>query len=237
MCFWLLVPRNSFSGAIMKILVIEDDEKTARFLAKGLTEQGFVVDICHDGDDGLELALSGKPDAVILDVMLPTRDGWSVLTEMRRRGNNTPVLMLTARDAIDQRVKGLGLGADDYLVKPFAFAELLARIQSCLRRRTLQIDGPLQHADLIVDMSHHRVTRSGTAIELTPKELLLLSFLLRYKTQVLSRALITEHVWDMNFDADSNVVDVHIRRLRSKVDEPFAQKLIHTIRGRGYVLR
>jgi two-component system, OmpR family, copper resistance phosphate regulon response regulator CusR len=221
----------------MKILIIEDDEKTTRYLVRGLTEQGFVVDACHDGDDGLEMAREGKPDAVILDVMLPMRDGWSVLTELRRCGNNTPVLMLTARDAIDQRVKGLSLGADDYLIKPFAFAELLARIQSVLRRRIAQAEEPLQYAGLTVDLMHHRVTRSGTAIELTPKELLLLSLLLRYKTQVLSRALITEHVWDMNFDADSNVVDVHIRRLRSKVDEPFEQKLIHTIRGRGYVLR
>lgn len=221
----------------MKLLVAEDNEKTALVLFKGLTEQGFVVDISHDGEDALEQALGGAHDLIILDLNLPHRSGWSVLTELRRKAICTPVLVLTANSSIDHRVKGLDLGADDYLIKPFAFAELVARVRVLLRRRAVQDAVNLQYADLQVDVTHHKVMRGDHAIELTPKELLLLSLLLRHQGEILSRSIITEHVWDMNFDADSNVVDVHVRRLRSKVDDPFDTKLIHTVRGRGYVLR
>lgn len=221
----------------MKLLVVEDNEKTALVLFKGLTEQGFVVDICHDGDDALEQALGGLHDLIILDLNLPHRSGWSVLSELRGKAVRTPVLVLTANSSIDHRVKGLDLGADDYLIKPFAFAELVARVRVLLRRRAVHDAAKLKYADLQVDLTHHKVLRGEHAIELTPKELLLLSLLLRHQGEILSRSIITEHVWDINFDADSNVVDVHVRRLRAKVDDPFDSKLIHTVRGRGYVLR
>jgi two-component system copper resistance phosphate regulon response regulator CusR len=220
----------------MRILVVEDEPKTAAYLAKGLGEQGFVVDIASRGDDGLHLAQSTAFDLLILDVMLPGLTGWSLLSALRKAGQQTPVLFLTARDTVDDRVKGLELGADDYLVKPFAFSELLARVRSILRR------GPGRHADVLciadleIDVVRNRVTRGGTRLELTPKEFGLLSLLVRRSGEVLSRTLIAEQVWDMNFDSDTNVVDVHVRRLRSKVDDPFEKKLIHTVRGRGYVV-
>jgi len=220
----------------MKLLVIEDENKTASYLKKGLVESGFVVEVSADGDEGLHLAKTGDYSLIVLDVMLPGRDGWSVVQELRRSGKDTPVIFLTARDAVTDRVKGLGLGADDYLVKPFAFSELLARIQSILRRSPSRHPDALRIADLEIDIGHHRVTRSGHRIDLTPKEFLLLSLLARRAGEVLGRTLIAEQVWDMNFDSDTNVVDVHVRRLRAKIDDPFEQKLIHTVRGVGYVL-
>jgi two-component system copper resistance phosphate regulon response regulator CusR len=220
----------------MKILIVEDEQKTAAYLAKGLTENGFVVDLADAGDDGLHLALTGDYDLLILDVMLPQRDGWSILRELRRSGKQTSVLFLTARDAVQDRVKGLELGADDYLIKPFAFSELLARVRSILRRRTGSQPEVLRIADLEVDLLRHKATRGGKRLDLTPKQFALLAFLARRTGEVLSRTLIAEQVWDVNFDSDTNVVDVHVRRLRAKVDDPFEQKLIHTVRGVGYVL-
>ncbi len=220
----------------MKILIIEDERKTAAYLRKGLTENGFTVDLTDQGDEGLHLALTGAYDLVILDVMLPQRDGWSILTELRRAGSPTPVLFLTARDAITDRVKGLELGADDYLVKPFAFSELLARVRSVLRRRVGSRAETIRIADLEIDLLRHKATRGGQRLDLTPKQFALLALLARRGGEVLSRTLIAEQVWDMNFDSDTNVVDVHVLRLRAKVDDPFDRKLIHTVRGVGYVL-
>jgi two-component system copper resistance phosphate regulon response regulator CusR len=220
----------------MKLLVIEDERKTATYLRKGLTENGFAVDVAAQGDDGLRLARTADYDLIVLDVMLPGRDGWSVLEELRRAGKQTPVLFLTARDAVPDRVKGLELGADDYLVKPFAFAELLARVRTVLRRGAGRQPDTLRVADVELDLLRHRATRAGRHLDLTPKEFTLLALLVRRAGEVLSRALIAEQVWDMSFDTDSNVVDVHVRRLRAKVDDPFDRRLIHTVRGVGYVL-
>ena len=220
----------------MKILLVEDEPKIAAFLRKGLAENGFVVDVAGRGDDGLHLARTGAYDLVILDVMLPHLDGWSILAALRQEGKQTPVLYLTARDAVHDRVKGLELGADDYLVKPFAFSELLARVRSVLRRGPARQQETIRVADLEVDVARLRATRAGQRLDLTPKEFALLSLLARRAGEVLSRTVIAEQVWDMNFDSDTNVVDVHIRHLRSKVDEPFEGKLIHTVRGAGYVL-
>jgi two-component system copper resistance phosphate regulon response regulator CusR len=220
----------------MRLLIIEDEKKTAAYVTKGLGEHGFIVDAEKDGEEGLARALATDYDLVIVDVMLPRRDGWSVLRELRRGGKDTPVLFLTARDAVPDRVRGLELGADDYLVKPFAFSELLARIRSVLRRRLPGQAESLCIEDLEIDFIRHRATRSARRLELTPKEFALLSLFARRQGEVLSRTLIAEQVWDMNFDSDSNVVDVHVRRLRAKVDDPFDTKLIHTVRGVGYVL-
>ncbi len=220
----------------MRILIVEDERKTAAFLAKGLEENGFVVDVAGRGDDGLHLARTVAFDLVILDVMLPRLDGWAVLEAIRREGGQTPVLFLTARDAVEDRVRGLELGADDYLVKPFAFSELLARIRSILRRSPARQPDLIRVADLELDAVRHRASRGGQRLDLTPKEFALLSLLARRSGEVLSRTLIAEQVWDVNFDGDSNVVDVHVRRLRSKVDDPCDRKLIHTVRGVGYVL-
>jgi two-component system, OmpR family, copper resistance phosphate regulon response regulator CusR len=220
----------------MHILIVEDDHKTAAYLRKGLTENGFIVDVADKGEDGLFLARQGEYDLVILDVMLPEPDGWAVLTGIRQSGQQTPVLFLTARDSVQDRVKGLELGADDYLVKPFAFSELLARIHSIHRRGPGRQTDILRIADLEIDLPRHRAMRGGKRMDLTPKEFGLLSLLARRKGEVLSRTLIAEQVWDMNFDSDTNVVDVAIRRLRRKADDPFDKKLIHTVRGVGYVL-
>jgi len=220
----------------VKILVVEDEKKAAAYLRKGLAESGFVVDLAAEGEDGLQLARGGGYDLVVLDVMLPGRDGWSVLAELRRAGVQTPVLFLTAKDALGDRVKGLNLGADDYLVKPFAFSELLARVRSILRRGPARRDETIRRSDLEIDLVRHRASRAGRKLDLTPKEFALLSFLVRRGGEVLSRTAIAEEVWDMNFDGGTNVVDVHVRRLRSKVDDPFDRKLIHTVRGMGYVL-
>jgi two-component system copper resistance phosphate regulon response regulator CusR len=220
----------------MKLLVVEDDPKASAALVKGLSESGFVVDAAATGDLGLHLARTGGYDLMILDVLLPGRDGWSVLRDLRTSGVPTPVLFLTASDTVADRVKGLELGADDYLVKPFAFAELLARVRTVLRRGPGRAPDVIRIADLEIDPVRHRAVRAGVALDLTPKEFALLWLLGRRAGEVLSRTLITEHVWDLNFDSDTNVVDVHVRRLRAKTDDPFATKLIHTIRGVGYVL-
>jgi len=220
----------------MRILLVEDEAKTAKFLKKGLGESGFVVDIAKDGLDGLHLALEVEFDAIILDLMLPVMDGWQVLSRLRQAKRQTPVLLLTALDAVHERGRGFELGADDYLVKPFAFSELLARVRSLLRRATPRRQETIRLADLEIDTLRQRATRSGRRLHLTAKEFLLLSLLARHAGEVLSRTLIAEAVWDMNFDSDTNVVDVNMRRLRSKVDEPFSPKLIHTVRGAGYVM-
>jgi two-component system copper resistance phosphate regulon response regulator CusR len=220
----------------MRILVIEDEKKTAHYLGKGLTENGFTVDVSREGDEGLRLARAGGYQLLILDVMLPGRDGWSILADLRRAGDQTPVLFLTARDTVPDRVKGLQLGADDYLVKPFAFSELLARIQSVLRRTAGKQPESLRIADLEVDLVHNRATRAGQALDLTPKEFALLALLARHRGEPLSRRVIAEQVWDMRSEVDSNVVEVNVRRLRAKADEPFGRPLIHTVRGVGYVL-
>ena len=220
----------------MRILIIEDEKKTAGFLKKGLTENGFVVDTAHTAEDGLLQVHETDYDLVILDVMLPDKSGWFVFKEMRQKGSKTPVLFLTARDSVEDRVKGLELGADDYLVKPFAFSELLARVRVVLRRSPMQQPQTIEIADLHIDLLKRKIKRAGQQIELTQKEFVLLSLLAQRSGDVLSRTMIAEQVWDMNFDSDTNVVDVAIRRLRSKVDDPFADKLIHTVRGVGYVL-
>ncbi len=220
----------------MKLLVIEDEEKSSEYLKKGLQEHGFSVDVASNGEDGLHLAKRGKYDVIVLDIMLPDRDGWQVLAELRAFGNQTSVLLLTAKDRVEDRVKGLQLGADDYLVKPFAFSELLARIHTVMRRGTPKASLVVTVSDLEIDFVRHRVIRSGKRIDLTAKEFLLLSLLARRAGEVLSRTMIAEQVWDMNFDSNTNVVDVHLSRVRAKIDDPFDCKLIHTIRGVGYVL-
>lgn len=220
----------------MKLLIVEDEPKTAAYLRKGLTESGFSVQVATDGDEGLFLAREGTFDLIVLDVMLPGRDGWSVIQELRQEGRSLPVLFLTARDTVPDRVKGLELGADDYLVKPFAFSELLARIRSLLRRPHMRPVDQLNVDDLELDMARSDARRSGKHLGLTRQEFLLLSLMVRRRGEVLSRTFIAEQVWDMNFDNETNAVDVAIRRLRRKVDDPFEVKLIHTVRGLGYML-
>jgi two-component system copper resistance phosphate regulon response regulator CusR len=221
----------------MRVLLVEDEPKLAEYLRKGLTESGFVVDVAHDGIDGRHLAVEGEYDLVVLDVMLPGVDGFSVLAALRKL-RKTPVLMLTARDRVEDRVRGLQDGADDYLVKPFAFSELLARIRALLRR-----SGPAQAevntlrlADLEVDLVRRKATRGGERLGLTAKEFALLALLLQRNGEILARTTLAEHVWDMNFDSATNVVEVAVRRLRAKLDDPFPTKLLHTVRGMGYVL-
>ncbi|AMZ71676.1 MULTISPECIES: heavy metal response regulator transcription factor [Pseudomonas] len=221
----------------MKLLIVEDQTKTGQYLRQGLGEAGFNADLVADGITGQQLALSGEYALLILDVMLPGRDGWQILQAVRGAGLDTPVLFLTARDAIQDRVHGLELGADDYLVKPFAFSELLARVRSLLRRgSSTQQETSLQLADLRLDLIRRRVERSGRRIDLTAKEFALLEMLLRRQGEVLPKSLIASQVWDMNFDSDTNVIEVAIRRLRIKIDDDFPSKLIHTVRGMGYVL-
>lgn len=220
----------------MRLLIVEDQAKTADYLRQGLTENGCVVDVANNGIDGQHLALTGEYDLIILDVMLPGLDGWQVLQAYRLSGKQTPVLMLTARDGVEDRVKGLDLGADDYLIKPFAFSELLARIRA-LRRRGKEVEPELLRvADLEVDLLRRRVTRAGRRIPLTAKEFVLLTLFVRRRGEVISRTSIAEQVWELTFDTDTNVVEVAVRRLRAKVDDPFEHKLIHTVRGMGYVL-
>ena len=221
----------------MKILVVEDEPKTGDYVKQGLSEAGFVVDLARNGLDGLHLALSEAYDLAILDVMLPGIDGWQILQGVRRAGKEMPVMFLTARGQVDDRVRGLELGADDYLVKPFAFAELLARVRTLLRRGSKGKETEiLRVADLELDLLRRRVLRAGQRIDLTAKEFALLELLLRRCGEVLPRSLIASQVWDMNFDSDTNVVEVAIRRLRAKVDDDFSPKLIRTVRGMGYVL-
>ncbi len=221
----------------MKILIVEDEAKTGEYLRQGLTEAGFTADLARDGADGLHQAVSEAYDLIVLDVMLPKLSGWQILEMLRKGGKQTPVLFLTARDEVGDRVKGLELGADDYLVKPFAFSELLARVRTILRRGKPGAESAqIQIADLELDLLRRRAMRGGEKIELTAKEFSLLELLMRRKGEVLSRSLIASQVWDMNFDSDTNVIEVAMRRLRSKVDDPFPVKLINTVRGMGYVL-
>ena len=218
----------------MRLLIVEDEPKTGGYLKKGLTEHGYVVEVARNGADGLHLALESDFELILLDVMLPGMNGWQVLAKLREK-KDTPVLFLTARDQVDDRVKGLDLGADDYLVKPFAFSELLARVRALLKRGKQAAADTLSLSDLEIDPIRRRVTRAGQRLELTAKEYALLLLFLRRQTEGLSRTFIAEQVWDMNFDSDTNVVDVAVRRLRAKVDDPFGQKLIHAVRGVGYV--
>jgi two-component system copper resistance phosphate regulon response regulator CusR len=223
----------------MRLLVIEDEVKLAQYLHKGLSENGHVVDLAHDGIEGRRLALGGDYDLVLLDLMLPGVDGFGVLSAIRAGKRQLPVLMLTARDKVEDRVRGLEQGADDYLVKPFAFSELLARVGALLRRGSngaAQAPTELRLADLEVDLLSRRATRAGERLDLTAKEFSLLALLLRRRGQILSRTTLAEQVWDMNFDSDTNVVEVAVRRLRAKMDDPFPSKLLHTVRGMGYVL-
>ena len=220
----------------MKILIVEDELKTGDYLRQGLTEAGYVVDLARDGLDGLHLALDGDYHLIVLDIMLPSLDGWGVLQKLRRSGRETPVLFLTARDEVADRVRGLELGADDYLVKPFAFAEFLARVRTLLRRGRISEPETLRSANLELDLLRRRVSRDGQRIDLTAKEFALLELLLRRQGEVLPRSLIASQVWDMNFDSDTNVIEVAMRRLRVKIDEGHTVKLIQTVRGMGYVL-
>ena len=221
----------------MKLLVVEDEAKTADYLRQGLSEAGFVVDLARNGLDGHHFAITGDHDLIVLDVMLPDVDGWRILRALREAGRDVPVLFLTARDSVEDRVKGLELGADDYLVKPFAFTELLARVRTLLRRgRNPALAEMLQVADLVLDLPRRRASRGGTRINLSNKEFALLELLVRRQGEVLPRSLIASQVWDMNFDSDTNVIDVAIRRLRTKVDDAFSPKLIRTVRGMGYTL-
>jgi two-component system copper resistance phosphate regulon response regulator CusR len=224
----------------MRLLVVEDEPKLAQYLHKGLSENGHVVDVANDGIEGRRLATGGEYDLVLLDLMLPGVDGFGVLAAMRATGKRTPVLMLTARDKVEDRVRGLEQGADDYLVKPFAFSELLARVGALLRRGATQGGAPstttLSLADLQIDLLARKAQRAQQRLDLTAKEFNLLALLLRRRGQILSRTTLAEQVWDMNFDSDTNVVEVAVRRLRAKLDDPFPSKLLHTVRGMGYVL-
>lgn len=223
---------------IMRILIVEDEARVSQFLRKGFQAESYVVDVAGDGDEGLRLATAREYDAIILDLMLPKKDGIEVLSGIRRSSNPTPVLILSARNEVEDRVKGLDLGADDYLPKPFAFSEVLARIRALVRRQS-----PGDHASLLtianlhLDVPRRKVRRDGREISLTNKEFRLLEYLLRNKGRVMSRVILTEQIWDINFDTETNIVDVVINRLRRKVDDGFTPKLIHTVRGVGYVLR
>ncbi|MFM0351018.1 MULTISPECIES: heavy metal response regulator transcription factor [Paraburkholderia] len=219
----------------MRILVIEDELKTAAYLRKGLEESGYAVDVANDGPQGLILAQEEEYDVIVLDVMLPGMDGWTIVKTLRNT-RTTPAMFLTARDDVDDRVRGLELGADDYLVKPFAFVELLARVRTLARRGPPRESEPSKVGDLEMDVNRRRVKRGGIRIDLTPREFSLLQLLARRQGEVLSRTQITSYVWDMNFDSDTNVDEVAIRRLRTKIDDNFPVKLIHTVRGVGYVL-
>jgi two-component system OmpR family response regulator len=222
----------------MRALLVEDDASIAEFAARGLREAGFAVDTAADGDEGLTAAVAAAYDVAIVDIMLPRRDGLSLIEELRRRGIATPVLILSAKRTVDDRVRGLQTGGDDYLTKPFAFAELLARVQALVRRAARVPDATtLTVDDLVVDLLSRRVTRGGAALDLRPREFALLEYLMRHAGHVVSKTMILSHVWDYNFDPQTNVVDVLVSRLREKIDRPFEKKLLHTVRGVGYVLR
>jgi two-component system copper resistance phosphate regulon response regulator CusR len=222
---------------MLRLLYVEDDPTAREYIHKGLCERGYAVEVAHDGKEGLERALRGPFDLLILDVMLPDSDGFTLLETLRRKGIDTPCIFLSARGEVADRIRGLNLGADDYLVKPFAFAELLARIQAVARRSLAEPDdGRLEVADLVLDLRRHVVERGGRPVELTPKEFALLEYLMRNEGQAISRAMITEKVWGPGFDTYSNLIDVHINHLRKKLDTGQRPKLIHTVKGVGYVL-
>lgn len=221
----------------MALLVIEDDQKTGEYLKKGFQEAGYSVDVARNGIDGLHLALEGEYELIILDVMMPVMDGWTLISALRAK-SDVPVIFLTAKDRLDDKIKGLQLGADDYLVKPFSFAELLLRVRTILRRGVARDSRDLdtfQIGDLHFDAVKHKVTRQGVDIVLTKKEFMLLHLLIKRQGEALSRSVIASQVWDMNFDSDTNVVDVAVKRLRAKIDAPFEKKLIHTVRSVGYM--
>jgi len=222
---------------VMRILVVEDEKKVASFLQKGLEEEYYIVDCAYDGEEALYMLEVNDYDMVILDIMLPKIDGLEVLRRVRGKGLSLPVLMLTAKDSVEDIVRGLDAGGDDYLTKPFAFAELLARVRALLRRREREPLGELKVADLVLNPLTHKVSRGGKQIELTAKEYALLEYLMRHANRVVTRTMISEHVWDYHFDPMTNVIDVYVNHLRKKVDMGFAHKLIHTIRGVGYMLK
>jgi heavy metal response regulator len=221
----------------MHALIIEDDRAIADFIARGLREAGFAVDVANTGDDGLEAALTEQPDVAIVDLMLPGRDGLSIIDELRRQGRATPVLILSARRSVDDRVRGLQAGGDDYLTKPFAFAELLARVQALVRRASRSPEPTtLTVGDLTLDLLSRKVTRAGQPIDLRPREFALLEYLMRNAGKVVSKTMILSHVWEYNFDPQTNIVDVLVSRLRDKIDRPFETRLLRTVRGVGYVI-
>ena len=221
----------------MRILVIEDEVKIAQFIKRGLKEEGYAVDVANDGEEGHFLLSSNEYDAIILDLMLPKIDGLTLCRTLRKEGNQTPIIMLTAKDTVKDKVKGLDSGADDYLPKPFAFEELLARVRVLLRKKDSRVQTQLKVGDLSLDLLTHKVTRDEREIDLTVKEYALLEYLMRNAGNIVTRTMISEHVWDINFDTFTNVIDVYINYLRNKIDSGFADKMIHTVRGKGYLLK
>ena len=221
----------------MRLLIIEDEKKVAGFIKKGLEEETYVVDVAYDGEEGLLLAQQGEYDLIILDLMLPVMDGLEVLSSLRAKKNDVPIILLTAKNSVEEKVTGLNKGADDYLTKPFAFSELMARIRVLLRRGKAETKTELQIDNLTLDMVSHKVKRNGKEIELTGKEYSLLEYFLRNQGKVLTRTMIAEHVWDYNFDTFTNVIDVYVNHLRKKIDKNYPKKLLHTLRGVGYIMR
>ncbi len=221
----------------MRLLIVEDEKKVAGFIKKGLEEETYAVDVAYDGEEGFHLAELNQYDMIILDLMLPKMDGLEVLTRLRDKKVNTPILLLTAKDAVEDKVMGLNKGADDYLTKPFAFSELLARVRSLLRRGQAETKTELKVSDLSLDLVSHKVNRNGEEIELTGKEYSLLEYFMRNEGKVLTRTMIAEHVWDYNFDTFTNVIDVYVNHLRKKIDKKYPVKLLHTLRGIGYVMK
>lgn len=221
----------------MRILVVEDEKKVASFIKRGLEEENFSVDMAYDGEEGLYMAESNPYDLILMDLMLPKMDGLSVIKELRGKGNKTPVLCLTAKDTVEDIVSGLDSGSDDYLTKPFAFAELVARVRALLRRGTQDRGAEIRFADLRLDPVAHKVWRSNKELELTAKEYALLEYFMRNPNQILTRTMIAEHVWDYTFDSFTNIIDVYVNYLRKKVDRDYDKKLIHTVRGIGYVMK